>query len=207
MDFRKETYKNDKYRVIFDEPDWCALDAWKNGEEYFLAIAIRVFQKGEDGKERELGYYFREFDKEPNLAHVSKFIDKFLADKEYRRQYFVSGNEWEDVILLKEKTKSPINHRCASAIKLLNERKENKLKFKDFANLKTYGIDSFSRLKIDKLKEIIGEEIVQKVNKELPNDESMQLTACRWIARGLKFNLAIRKVKTDAEISANAKHW
>ena len=202
MDFRKETYKDGKYRVIFDEPDWYALDAYKNGEPYFLAISIRIFKTGEDGKERELGSYLKEFKKEPNVAHVSKFIDKFLADKEYRKQYFVNGKEWEDVILPKEK--SSVNPRCASAIRQLNERKENKLKFKDFANLKTYGMDGFSRMKEDKLKELIGEEAVKKVISELADDVKMQNSAYKWIARGLRPNLAIRKVKIDAEISANA---
>ena len=202
MEFRKETYKQGKYRIIFDEPDWYALDAFKNGEEYFLAISIRVFETGDDGKERELGSYLKEFNKEPNVAHVSKFIDKFLSDKEYRKQYFVNGKEWEDVILPKEK--SSVNPRCASAIHQLNERKESKLKFKDFANLKTYGMDGFSRLKENSLKELIGEEAVKKVSSELADDEKMRLTAYKWIARGLKPNLAIRKVKTDAEISANA---
>lgn len=205
MEFKKETYKQGKYRIIFDEPDWYAFDALKNNEEYFLAISIRVFQTDNDGKERELGSYFREFDKEPNRAHVSKFIDNFLADKEYRKQYFVDGKEWEDVILPKETSNPLINPRCALAIRQLNERKESKLKFKDFANLKTYGMDSFSRMKEDKLKDIIDEEIVKKVSSELADNEKMKVSAYKWIARGLKPNLAIRKVKTDAEISANAQ--
>ena len=204
MEFRKQTYRNDNYRVIIDEPEDYAFECAKCGDPYFLALSLRVFETGVNGKERELGYYFREFDKEPNVAHVTRFIDKFLANKEYRRQYFESGKEWEGVILPNPGDKSAVNPRCAKAIKSLNERNVSKLRFKDFAALKTFGIDGFSRMKKETLAEHIGVDAVETVNAEL-DDDKLRLAAYRWVARVLKLQHAIRKVKTDAEIANNAK--
>lgn len=113
-----------------------------------MALRIRVMKTNEDGKERLYGSYFRNFEKQPNIAHITKFIDKFLADKEYRKQYFVDGEHWDGCIAPKKSEKSPVNPRCASAINRLISKSMNKLKFKDFAALKTYGMDGYSRLSI-----------------------------------------------------------
>lgn len=205
MEFHKQTYRDGDYRIVIDEAEDYALICLKDGDDYFLALKIRVMKKCEDGKEREYAYYFREFDKMPNIAHVSRFIDKFLSDVEYRKQYFIDGKPWEGAVKNVLNENSPINPRCAAAIKKICSKKESKLKFKDFASLKTYGPDGFSRMKLDKLAGIIGENAIDEMDKAFPDNPAMHLSACRWVARGLKPQYAIRKVKTDAEIANNAR--
>ena len=204
-EFQKQSYKADGFRIIFSESESAALYAYKDGEDYYLALNIRVMKTHEDGKERLYGSYFRNFEKQPNISHITKFIDKFLADKEYREQYHVDGEHWAGCIAPKKDEKSLVNPRCAAAIKRISSRSMNKLKFKDFAALKTYGMDGFSRMKEDKLKECIGPEAFSTIDAALDND--LKLSAYRCVARGLKPDYAIRKVKTDAEIAANAHGW
>lgn len=75
--------------------------------------------------------------------------------------------------------------------------------FKDYANLKTFGLDTFSRMKEEILKEEIEEEIVEVIAQELPEPKEA-VKAMRWYMRGLTVDQSIHKVKVDAEISANA---
>ena len=96
------------------------------------------------------------------------------------------------------------------AIKKLNTQKNSLLKFKDFVNLKTFGMDDFSRAKRDVLEGMIPENDVRRLQKEfLPEkeackeDEKLYVNALRWKARGLKTELSIRKVKTDQEVRNN----
>ena len=75
--------------------------------------------------------------------------------------------------------------------------------FKDYANLKTFGLDKFSRMKEEAMKEEIEEEIIEVIAQELPEPKEA-VKAMRWYMRGLTVEQSIHKVKVDAEISANA---
>lgn len=88
----------------------------------------------------------------------------------------------------------------ASIRKFLSIRKPS---FKDYANLKTFGLDTFSRIKEEKLREEIEEEIVEIIAQELPEPKEA-VKAMRWYMRGLTVDQSIHKVKVDAEISVNA---
>ncbi len=73
--------------------------------------------------------------------------------------------------------------------------------FKNFAQLRTGGLDSFSRKKFNELSEEAGKKAVEIVKKEFPNSTKDQASALRWMLRGLGTDLAVRKVKVDVEIS------
>lgn len=77
--------------------------------------------------------------------------------------------------------------------------------FRDFAGLRTGGIDAFSKIPIATLEERAGSEVVALVAQAL-DDEKSQATALRWALRGLGAKRAIRKVQVDAEISAQSQN-
>jgi ribonuclease HI len=71
--------------------------------------------------------------------------------------------------------------------------------FKDFAGLRVGGLDPFSRIRIEDLKEQAGENAAAIVLKELPEIRH-QASALRWMLRGLAADLAVKKVKVDIEL-------
>lgn len=71
-------------------------------------------------------------------------------------------------------------------------------------NLKTYGMDKYSRMKIDKLQELLKEKDIE-LAKIAFDDDKLILSTLRWCCRGLLIDDAIRKVKTDLEIANNIK--
>ena len=77
-------------------------------------------------------------------------------------------------------------------------------KFKDYANLKTFGQDYFSRMNEEKMvTEINDTEIVQYLQENIP-DEEMRKKIMRWYLRGISLRDSIRKVEVDKEITDNA---
>ena len=190
-------------QIQFKEDEQAALYALKDQEEYFLCVRILVHSVEKDGKKKALiGEYFKEFQNKVTSVPYHNFVKKFLEDPDYRKQYHVDGKEWEGQ--LQFTSEKGVNKRCQQQIESLNKRKLEKLKFKDFANLKTFGMDSFSRMKYEKLAEIIEEPHLQTVEQSF-EDEKQRLTAMRWLGRGLKVEHAVRKVKTDLEIQANMR--
>lgn len=79
----------------------------------------------------------------------------------------------------------------------------DKLRFRDFIGLRS-GRDSFSRLRLPTLREMVSRDDAERAAEEWPDDESEQAKCLRWILRGLPLDKAIRKVKTDAQVRANA---
>lgn len=82
------------------------------------------------------------------------------------------------------------------------KRKGQNARFKDFANLRS-GRDAFSRLTLEALRAQCG---VSTLLDGALDDDADKAKAYRWIARGLPEWMAVRKVKTDLEIAANARH-
>ncbi|MDG6244653.1 MAG: ribonuclease HI family protein [Methanolobus sp.] len=77
--------------------------------------------------------------------------------------------------------------------------------FRSFAKLKVGGFDAFSRKRIDELKTEAGKKPSSLILKEFPDDVSLQASALRWMLRGLATDLAIQKVKVDAQIAKKKK--
>lgn len=83
-------------------------------------------------------------------------------------------------------------------------------RFKEFADLKTGGIDGYSRTKIEKLTEYVivrfGEESVTWLEEVTGGfDTDYGKTALRWVSRGLPPDMALKKVSVDMEIRANMR--
>jgi hypothetical protein len=103
---------------------------------------------------------------------------------------------------LSHELQSQLPLEVTAAIKQLNQNPAPG--FRDFAGLRTGGIDAFSKIPISTLEERAGSAAVALVKRAL-DDEKAQATALRWALRGLGVQRAIRKVQVDAEISARAR--
>ena len=67
--------------------------------------------------------------------------------------------------------------------------------------LRTSGIDSWSKTK--EFESLLPSEVNELV-REFFSEEKESLSCFRWYARGLRLDLAIRKVMVDQEVSVNA---
>ena len=92
--------------------------------------------------------------------------------------------------------------RLPDDIACTNRMPMERLKFQDFRELKA-GRDEMSRLRLPALRERVGAETRDVVEATF-DDDRHQATCFRWLLRGLNVDKAIRKVKTDAEVSENA---
>jgi hypothetical protein len=78
-------------------------------------------------------------------------------------------------------------------------------KFKDFVALRVGGMDEYSRLGYAELKNRMtpGAIVMTEAALEIHAERAK---VYRWVLRGLPVDYAIRKVKTDLEVSANARY-
>lgn len=81
----------------------------------------------------------------------------------------------------------------------INSTPMERLRFRHFLNLKS-GRDVFSRYPLAKLRELVSVNALEEVRKL--EHEREQASCLRWVLRGLDLDKAIRKVKTDAEVTA-----
>lgn len=96
-----------------------------------------------------------------------------------------------------------LNAPCVRA--LWHFSKISKPSFKDFAALRTGGMDAFSRMPVADMEECIGEEDTKFIRTRV-NQEKDYASALRWKMRGLSADDAAHKVNVDREISENAKY-
>lgn len=179
--------------------DW-ALDYVKSGEDPPCSVKIVVWNHS-----KKIAQYERNFQPYPNQRHYLNFVHKFLRDPQYRIQYQVSG-QWTGTITAAQHGYQ-IHPVAQSGIQRLN-RLKGKIKFKEFAKLKTGGFDEFSRLSLAKLTLIIPALVIEEVQHEAQQwhwTKQDNISCLRWIARGLKPMLAKRKVNVDREIKKNAE--
>ena len=96
------------------------------------------------------------------------------------------------------------NESCARAILAFGKIK--KPSFKNFVALRTGGMDSWSRKKLDAIREKI-ENADEAYAICLANlgDEKNAMTALRWYCRGLPLDDCIHKVRVDLEVAQNAR--
>jgi hypothetical protein len=78
-------------------------------------------------------------------------------------------------------------------------------KFRDFMALKVGGKDEYSRLGYAALKTRMTPDDIAKVEEALEL-HGERAKVYRWILRGLPVDYAIRRVKTDLEVTANADY-
>lgn len=124
-----------------------------------------------------------------------------LARGEPRREGVAGPPDGGDTYL-RDDLQAELPPEVAAAITRLNQHPAPG--FKDFAALRTGGIDAFSKLPLATLQERAGTEAADAVAHAL-DDLKAQAVTLRWALRGLGVQRAIRKVQVDAEISARAQ--
>ena len=103
---------------------------------------------------------------------------------------------------MSNKTQKPaVDPRCVEAIRKIEEASEDSLRFRDFAQLKTYGQDSFSRQKAPELEALVGTIASEAILRDAGDE--LYPSALKWCARGLSASHAVRKVLVDKEIGEN----
>lgn len=195
-------FKNKNIIVSIREDEDTYFYAMKDCAELYLALRIKVYENNDGVKGNYLCSYYREWDTKISQNHINAFIKKFLENPKYREDFLVDGNNFMDIISTTDDT--GINKKCSEAIKRFYKIKAKNRKFKDYANLKTYGMDKFSRFKLDKLTDLIDDKIVDYVKTVFSEEKDISSTL-KWYLRGLQIDDAIRKVKTDLEIANNIK--
>jgi len=98
------------------------------------------------------------------------------------------------------------NARCQESINKINALENPK--FGDFINVKSFGADKYSRLKSDRLKEIIetrfGTKAVLWITDTVGDAESEYgKEVMKWVARGIMPDRALKKVSVDKELASN----
>jgi ribonuclease HI len=81
-------------------------------------------------------------------------------------------------------------------------------RFRDFRNLKTHGIDKYSRLKVNSLLKIIAQRYGSSTVEWLENtlggfEDDYSRKVLKWCARGLEPDLALKKVSVEQEVASN----
>lgn len=202
MDYYKRRCKKERIEVLINYCDYLSFDYIKMGEDISVFIAdVKV-----DGLLSES--YFIEVE---NLSanRFNAVVKRFLEDPDFRKSLDQSVFDIKGEVLSKwtipYNKDREVNERCLSLIRKINSKDVSKAKFKDYAGLKTFGRDGFSLMKEDDLKTLISQHDIVLIKNTFPEDKNA-LHCTRRVARGLKVNHAIRKVKTDIEITNNNRH-
>ena len=83
-----------------------------------------------------------------------------------------------------------------------NINKKPHLTFRDFAQLKTGGIDGVSRMSFQTLTKLFPQSVLITINMYFTSNADI-VTVLRWYYRGLNLDKAIRKRLVDKEIMSN----
>lgn len=199
----KQKYFNDDYVVIIEEDEQAYFYAMKDREALNCALIFKVYKNINKGKKGEyLGYYYKSWTDETSPNSINAFIKEILENPDFRKDYLGEGEGFDGIISYANE--NGVNKKCQQSIERLYSKKASKRSFKDYMNLKTYGIDKFSRMKLDKLKDLLREKDIE-LAKATFDDEKLVLSTLRWCCRGLMIDDAIRKVKTDLEVANNIR--
>jgi ribonuclease HI len=106
-------------------------------------------------------------------------------------------------LFLRDDLQADLPTALTSAIERLNRHAAPG--FKDFANLRTGGLDGFSKFTLATLRMRAGDQATELITQAFDDDPKAQASALRWALRGLSVQRAIRKVKVDIELAANAQ--
>ncbi|PLS19270.1 hypothetical protein CVD28_02330 [Bacillus sp. M6-12] len=187
--------------ILFNPDDSRYLIRLEDHKSLACTLKISV-QKKRDDEWKPLGTYYHSWSNEEKFNHHTYhvFVKKFLESEEFRANLEQNGEKWAGTIPYRNE--KGVSLKCADKIQELNNKKT--YKFKDFAELKTYGFDKYSRMNLETLIEILPESSFKAIQEAFPDDKEILLRTLRWNARGLRTDLAIRKVKTDIEIAINA---
>ncbi len=130
-----------------------------------------------------------------NLFHKTYKI--MLASPAFRQRYCIDGN-WAGRIYMI--SGSGIDCECERNIALLN--RNSNISSNDLIQLKTFGLDRFSRMSVSALERYIPKERAYKLASLFPKLLDYK-AALRWYARGLSFPNTIRKTAFDRSCREN----
>ena len=199
----KQKYSNNDYIITIEEDEQAYFYAMKDREPLYCALIIKCHKNlGKNKKGEYLGYYHKTWDNEVPPNAINSFIKDILEKPDFRKDYLGDGEGFNDVISYSNE--NGVNKKCQQSIDNFYSKKLSKRAFKDYMNLKTYGMDKYSRMKMDKLQELLKEKDIE-LAKTAFDDDKLILSTLRWRCRGLLIDDAIRKVKTDLEVANNIK--
>ncbi len=179
---------------------------WTTTDEILQKEGYLYYEIETDEQKYTLGVLNSEFTE----SWEKKFLSAFAESPEYRARFICDKDSSNAAAypIAPGKLTLPEIPECIQAVIIRKDiraliRKGNKAKFKDFAQLRTGGRDSLSKLTLENLREHYG--INSLVEDAFPDDKD-KAKAYRWMGRGLPEEMAVRKVKTDLEVSQNAAH-
>lgn len=151
--------------------------------------------KGEAGNEKadDLAKY---------ACGISSFFPEESVVNQINREATIEDKTKKPAPAIKPDILEGTNKECRKAIKAFYSK--SKHGFKDFAKLKTYGLDCYSRLKKDDLDKYVQDNSLEVIKETFEDDEKAYCAAVRWCMRGLIGDDAVHKVLVDKEISENA---
>lgn len=138
-----------------------------------------------------------------NKLWIENFIIKIINDHLFLK-YFISLPDSLEKSDIKQIESNNIKIK-KDILNIISLEKRKKAKFKDYINLKS-GFDEFSKIKKNDLFAKFPKYILNEIKISLITEKE-QLSALRWICRGLPQEMAIHKVKVDMEISKNANKY
>ena len=100
-----------------------------------------------------------------------------------------------------------LHAECQKGIERLHRLKE-KVKFANFMELRTGGYDPYSRMETPKLQNVINVRFGESTWQWLTDTYGVEMSGyglkvCRWVARGLRPDLAAKKASVDMEVESN----
>lgn len=139
-------------------------------------------------------------DKADELAKTGAmiFVKEDIVEEMVAEENAASSKEKRESTSLEIETGA--NEKCRKAIAKF--KKKCNPRFRDFVELKTYGQDKYSRLKEEKLKDILGEDVCKEIREKVNTPEGY-MPALKWAARGLSAEDAAHKANVDLDVSKN----
>lgn len=94
-----------------------------------------------------------------------------------------------------------VNAACSAAIAALPDEPS----FRRLAGIRTGGMDGWSRMSGEKLRNLFPKQLLRFVEKQFPS-ESDAMACLRWYGRGMTLRNAVRKTQADLEIAERFAH-
>ena len=190
-------------------------DLWRKMDHIISGYSVETtWVRGHDGNEYNemCDSMCTEVMQHPALTDRGYLADTPVSDKARKRKQKQTRDAALPAVLRHAPENLPkdqfaakhqINAKCAAGI--LRFQKSGK-KFKDFAALKTFGQDFWSRKKVDFMlqDDPDKDDLLQYLEKVFGEGSPDITKAVRWYKRGLSADDAAHKVKVDKEIAANA---
>lgn len=150
------------------------------------SIAMR-----QKGLLKDVGYYGKKSSKKTGAMGVV-----YTLPKEYQAEEMASLSSKEYCEIYH------VNPECGEALAIFRQKQQHS--FKDYLNLKTGGLDAYSRIsKAAILKQTeLSPEALKIIEEVLPSTQG-QMCCIRWYMRGLPLADCIRKALVDEEICQN----